>query len=446
MINFFLFSQTQHQFESRTLKSLNILTVTLLLAFPLMYLSVRHAVNLLLFFLVGISILYWLFNFRLKVIQINKPFIWIALLGFSSFFISTGVTQLIRGDFHIQSFDGPSRIFIAGAVFLYLLTRPISSIKLLELTLPAGLILLLVAMQYLGSASNLYSPRYATYFTDPNTLGSQTLILGLICFFLVREARQNRFLTILKLMGGAVGLYISIYAGSRGGWIALPPLLILWIILTNQTDSHKNKISTKQLLLKPAISLLFIGLGLAISYFYIPAVTTRILEANNDIFKLLTNVDFNTSIGARLAMWEISLFQLAPVGGFSGIGKMSDIAATVTQLQLDPIKYKEAIFNLSYAGPHSDFLDNLLRMGYIGAAAYTITIAAPWLIFWQNRLNKDLDKRAAAHTGLYFLTGIFFCGLANGMITHKYSCSFYGLILACLLADVLRPSKSTHSQ
>jgi O-antigen ligase len=161
---------------------------------------------------------------------------------------------------------------------------------------------------------------------------------------------------------------------------------------------------------------------------------------------LLTNIDFNTSIGARLAMWEISLFQLAPVGGFSGIGKMSDIAATVTQLQLDPIKYKEAIFNLSYAGPHSDFLDNLLRMGYIGAAAYTITIAAPWLIFWQNRLNKDLDKRAAAHTGLYFLTGIFFCGLANGMITHKYSCSFYGLILACLLADVLRPSKSTHSQ
>jgi O-antigen ligase len=417
----------------------------LIITFPLMYLSVRHAVNAILFLFVLLSILDWAKYRTYDLIKKNQISIWLAILGFSSLILSTAITQLIRGDFHIQSFDGPSRIFLAGVVFLYLLTHPISSIKLFELTLPAGLILLLVAMQYLGSASNFYNPRYATYFTDPNTLGSQTLILGLMCFFLVTEIRQNRFLTILKLMGGAIGLFISIYAGSRGAWIALLPLLILWIILTNQTDSYENKTSKKQLILKPAIILLFIGLGLTLSHLYVPAISLRILDASNDISKLLTNVDFNTSIGTRLAMWEISLFQLAPVGGFSGIGDMSSIAATVTQLQLDPIEYKEAIFNLSYAGPHSDFLENLLRMGYIGAIAYIIMIVIPCIIFWKNRLNNDLDRRLAAHAGLYFITGIFFCGLSNGMLVHKYTCSFYGLIIACLLADILRQSKTSHS-
>ncbi len=442
MINLFLSSPTQYQLESANLKRLNILTVILLMAFPLVYLSVRHATNLSLFLLAVLSILYWLINSRSFSVDINKSFIWAALLGFSSLFISTGITQLIRGDFHIQSFDGPSRIFLAGAVFLYLLTRPISAIKLLEIALPAGLIILLFFVRKFDTVVN-WGGRYSTSFVDPNTLGSQTLILGMLCFFLIRKVNQNCLVTILQVVGGSAGLYISIYAGSRGGWLSLPFLLILWIILTFKQDLHDKEISIKQLFLKPIVTIVIASLLLIIMYQYVPAVKTRIMEAQNDIIRWLSGVDYNSSVGTRLAMWEISLFELAPLGGFSGIGNMSSIAANVVQLQLDPLKYSEAISNLSFAGTHSDFLDNLLRMGYIGVAAYIITIATPSIIFWKNRLNKDFDKRVAAHTGLYFMTGIFFCGLANGMLTHKYTCSFYGLIIACLLADILRSHKKT---
>ncbi len=418
----------------------------LIITFPLVYLSVRHAVNAILFLLVLLSILDWAkyrtYDFKKK----NQISIWLAILGFSSLILSTAITQLIRGDFHIQSFDGPSRIFLASAVFFYLLRHPILAIKLLEIALPAGLILLFFVIQNMDPHSNLWSNRYSTYFVDPNTLGSQTLILGMLCFFLIRNINQNRLITILKLVGGSTGLYISIYAGSRGGWLTLPFLLILWMTLSLQSDFHDKKISKRQPLLRPIGAALIMGILFIIAYQYIPTVTTRIIEAQHDIIQWLAGTNFNSSVGTRLAMWEISLFQLAPLGGFSGIGDISSIAATVTQLQLNPDKYSEAIFNLSYAGPHSDFLDNLLRMGYIGAAAYIITITIPWMIFWKNRLNDDLDRRLAAHAGLYFLTGIFFCGLANGMITHKYTCSFYGLIIACLLADVLRSSTSTHTQ
>jgi O-antigen ligase len=415
------------------------------MAFPLVYLSVRHATNLSLFLLAFLSILYWLINSRSFSVDVNKSFIWAALLGFSSLFISTGITQLIRGDFHIQSFDGPSRIFLAGLVFLYLLSRPIASIKLLELTLPIGLVLLTLAIQNL-EIGQPWGGRFTTSFVDANTLGSQTSILSIMCIFLIRQPKKNYLVTILKVIGGVTGLYISIHAGSRGGWLALSFLLILWMTLNLQSDFHDKKISKRQLLLRPIGTALIVVILFIITYQYIPTITTRIMEAQHDIIQWLAGVNFNSSVGTRLAMWEISLFQLAPLGGFSGIGDISSIAATVAQLQLNPNKYSEAIFNLSYAGPHSDFLDNLLRMGYIGAVAYIITIAIPWLIFWKNRLNQDLDKRLAAQMGLYFTTGIFFCGLANGMITHKYTCSFYGLIIACLLADVLRSSTSTHTQ
>lgn len=423
----------------------NRVATCLIITFPLVYLSVRHAVNTILFLFVLLSILDWAKFRTYDLEKKNQISIWLAIFGFSSLILSTAITQLIRGDFHIQSFDGPSRLFLASVVFLYLLKNPILSIKILKVSLPIGLVLLFIAVQYSNGISH-WGNRYSTSFVDPNTLGSQSSILGLICLFFISQSNQNRFTAILKVIGGFTGLYISIFAESRGGWLALPFLLILWIILTFQGALHNKKISRRQLLHTLTQTALVIGFLFTIAYLYAPGITTRLLAAHHDIINWLAGVDFNSSVGTRLAMWEISLFQLAPLGGFSGIGDISSIAATMTQLQLDPIKYKEAIFNLSYAGPHSDFLDNLLRMGYLGAAAYIITIAIPWLIFWKNRLNKNQDRRLAAHTGLYFMTGIFFCGLANGMITHKYTCSFYGLITACLLADVLRLSPTTHTQ
>lgn len=438
MIQRFLTNSHQCPANSKGLRVLDILTVLSVIVFPLVYLSVRHAVHVSLFLLVGISIIYWLRYSQTKFIHMNEATTWLALAGFCSIFISTALAQVIRGEFHIQSFDGPSRIFLAAAVFLYLRTRPLSYIKLLEFALPLGLILLIVAVQDYATRYSWWGNRYSTYFVDPNTLGSQTLLLGLMCFFLIKHAGQNILITLLKVIGGATGLYISVYAGSRGGWLALPFLSLLWLILTFQSDRHNNQLSNKQRYTKLINRVLLLSIPVVVSYFTISNISMRLLEAQNDINQWLARVDLNSSAGTRLAMWEISLLQLAPLGGFSGIGDIASIAKVVAQLELDPIKYKEAIYNLSVNGPHSDFLDNLLRNGYIGAIAYITTIAAPWIIFWKNRLSSNLNKRAAAHAGLYFLTGIFFCGLANGMITLKYTCSFYGLILACLLAEVLR--------
>lgn len=418
----------------------------LIITFPLFYLSVRHATNTVLFIFVCLSLIYWIKNHQNKYPTINRKHQWLTFFTFSALILATAITQFIRQDIYIQSFDGPLRIFLAYPLFLFLLARPISSIKLLEITLPLGLIFLFITTQDSESRHQLWGNRLSTYFVDPNTLGSQTSILGIICFLFIRQTRKNNLITILQAVGGSAGVYIAIYAESRGGWLAAPLILAIWLALTFHTDSNQRKSAWIHKILKLFIALLALGVIFIVSYRYIPEISNRVLDAYKDIIKWHAGVDYNSSVGTRLAMWEIALFKLAPIGGFSGIGNMSSIATTLTHLQLDSIKYKEAIFNLSFAGSHSDFLDNLLRMGYIGAIAYLTTILAPLVIFWRNRQNKEKDKRIAAHTGIYFIAGIFICGLANGMITHKYTCSFYGMIIACLLADILRPTQKTHSQ
>jgi hypothetical protein len=42
--------------------------------------------------------------------------------------------------------------------------------------------------------------------------------------------------------------------------------------------------------------------------------------------------------------------------------------------------------------------------------------------------------------GMYYITGVFIAGLSNEQLSLKYLCTFYGLMTATLLAQVLQAS------
>jgi O-antigen ligase len=173
----------------------------------------------------------------------------------------------------------------------------------------------------------------------------------------------------------------------------------------------------------------------------LPMIVTRIDSGYLDVINLL-NGDFNTSIGTRVAMWIISFKYLVPTASLSGLGE-TGVKNLLTTLPIDPIQFREAIYHLSNTGPHSDFLAKLLSMGYIGGLAYVLTVFTPLMIFIKNSFNANLQQRSASRTGLYYLIGIIICGLSNEMLSLKYLCSFYGLMIACLAADVLRDNSHT---
>lgn len=406
-------------------------------SFPITYLGIKHGVNSALYSLTLMSIISWLIFTKQKWDLNLKNLDGIIFLSFSSLFLTTLLNQIARSDFYLGSFDGPSRLLFAGMVFLYLKNKPLPYISILKIAIPTGILVLLAIIYTHPQYSAPWGGRFASKFVDPNSLGSQTLILSLICLFLISK-NNSPFENLLLATGLLASIYISIFAGSRGGWIAAPFILGLWVYLKSNTNNKKPV----RKLVEFMTSLFFIGLIFYLAYKNIPMATSRVDIAIQEIIAALTKESFNTSVGTRIGIWKIATQQLVPLAGFFGFGENA-LGVVVGNLNLDPQKYAEPIFHLTNTGPHSDLLAKLLTMGYLGGIAYLATIFVPWIICWKNRFNVSNEK-LAAQAGLCFISGVFLCGFSNEMLSLKYLSSFYGLLIATLLAVILRVDPRTN--
>jgi O-antigen ligase len=98
--------------------------------------------------------------------------------------------------------------------------------RVLSIAIPLGLICVFLSVQLNPGA--YWGERYATYFVDPNTLGSQTFILSLLSLLMIGWGEKKSIVLIaLQVLGGLLGLYVSIGSGSRGGWLTAPFILLL---------------------------------------------------------------------------------------------------------------------------------------------------------------------------------------------------------------------------
>jgi O-antigen ligase len=197
--------------------------------FPITFMTVRHGVHVSLFALLLIALIVFFQNKPARFRFEDKTDL-IIVLSFCGLIFAVLLGQLFRSKMHMAAFDGPSRIVFAGFVYLLLKSRQIAYIKILDVAIPVGLLCVLAAVTLNPGA--YWGDRFATYFVDPNTLGSQTFILALIIFLSIASGQgESRWLLLLKLMGGAAGIYVSIYSGSRGAWLAGPFIFLLFLLI-----------------------------------------------------------------------------------------------------------------------------------------------------------------------------------------------------------------------
>lgn len=412
------------------------LTFLVLLFSPIVYLSVRHGIHVCLFFLVLLAAFDLAKNPTNYRQGLSEPWIKPLLFAFGGLFLATAITQTLRLKLHWPSFDGPSRILIAALVFCFLRTRTISFGRVLEVGLPLGLLAVYLAIRLYPDTSALWGGRYATRFVDPNSLGSQSLILTLLCLFSIGLfGKEKPWLLLLKVFGITTGIYITINAQSRGGWLAIPPLLILWLIL--QFSRAKERGPINYLLF--TIIFCAVIMAMVVGYECSEIISNRVNSAYEDIANWLSGKNLESAVGIRLSMWKISL-ALAQDSPWFGYGE-TGFKELLSNHPLNISTYRSAVDTLAAAGPHSDILAKLLSMGLIGLFAYFATLAVPWAFFWTRHRDAHAGTRAASHLGMYFVTGVFICGLANEMLSLKYLCSFYGLMIAGLASDIAKRVK-----
>lgn len=405
-------------------------------AFPIGFLTIRHSVHLSVFIIFLVSITTWLTNSSKDTShRYSAETIWVAL-ALCSISFATAITQLIKQDFHLAAFDGPSKILLAGLGIFYLRKQKSDFLKILGIAIPLGLIYLVVTIKLHPETTATWSGRYATKFVDPNSLGGQSAILGFLCLALI-NVKDQILIKALKLIGALCGLIVTIHAQSRGGWITIPIMFIIWVaIQIKQIEAPHNK----QLLKKITVTtLLFIGAtGLLIATS--SSIQNRISVTIFEVSTWLNNPAIYTSAGARLSMWVASIQLISE--NWLGYGEIAIKEVAINH----PIYlgiHQNGVRDLINAGPHSDLLSKGLSLGLLGIAAYLATIFVPFILFFKNISNYSDTAKKAAQIGSIYIAGVFVAGLFNETLSLKYLCSFYGLMITCLAAQVLRDNPST---
>jgi len=411
--------------------------------FPITFMTVRHGVHVSLFALLLIALIVFFQNKQAHFRFEDKTDL-IVILCFCGLILAVLLGQLFRSKIHMAAFDGPSRIVFAGFVYLLLKSRQIAYIKILDVAIPVGLLCVLTAVTLNPSA--YWAERFATYFVDPNTLGSQTFILALIVFLSIAPGQgESRWLVFLKLMGGVAGIYVSIYSGSRGAWLAGPFIFLLFLLIRfgdfwQAQGAERINIALQTSLIIIAAIVLF-----CLAFYFSDAVSSRVISGYHEILNWFTGENLDSSAGTRLSIWKFS-FQFASESLLFGYGEEKNMMQLLSNSPLNIPANEIAINTMALTGPHSDILSKLLSSGLFGLFAYLCLLFVPFYFFYAHRNSLLADKKRAARMGMYYITGVFIAGLSNEQLSLKYLCTFYGLMTATLLAQVLQASKQGADQ
>lgn len=245
----------------------------------------------------------------------------------------------------------------------------------------------------------------------PIVFGNTALLFGLLCVWSLMSTpnTRGRLAHPLFLLGVISGVLASIASGSRGGWIALPPLLMLMLILAHQPHRLNWK-----LLIGLAAGFLLIG---ALLHQQIYARLTPVVDGLRFV---LSSSDAPPShlisVVARLDMWREALdaWRQSP---WIGIGPDQFIARLSARAEM-------GFMEPGRVHAHNEFLTQSAWFGVMGVLGL-MTL----LLGFVKGLSKAW-RNAWASAGLIVTASFFLFGLTDSMFSMMNRVELYTVLLA----------------
>jgi O-antigen ligase len=340
-------------------------------------------------------------------------------------FLAIFFSQLLRGHWQDNPFDGPVRILASFVIFLYLRQIKFTVVKALGLVLPLSLWIVLALVLLNPELTAHWGGRYATYFVDPLTLGQYVLLLAFMCLALVHyHERPSLSLTLYQLSGFVIGVFLSFGSGSRSAWVALPALVLIYLVFLRT----KRKVSWRWLA-GAAVILPVVFLGHADLFL------VRVSAAWSEWMQYFQQGHQDTSAGLRLSFIRAAwyLWLQSPWVGYG-----DGMAPNVMQIPaLAPIATPTLEFGIKHNGVHNELMQNLLRSGVFGLLAYLAQLLIPLVLFYKSARSTHAAVSSPGVLGLMYISSIFFFGLSTETFNLKFTSSIYGLMVAILAAQCL---------
>jgi O-antigen ligase len=252
-------------------------------------------------------------------------------------------------------------------------------------------------------------------------LGGLSLMGALWC---LRGRRlHQRTMLALTLVAGLAGMLGSLLSGTRGGWIAIPLLLLLI-----------HRVAGEVLALRWRRRMAVAVAALLLAAVVIPqsGVRDRVALAVSNVQAYVgaqEQAARGTSVGLRLEMWRAggTLFLERPWLGW-GEGRLEAARdALVAEGSLHP--------GISqYDQLHSDLIDTAARRGVLGLTTLLLFYGVPIALFWRcmRAPGANAERRLVAAAGMMVPVAFIDFGLTQSMLRDVRGLSGYlGLTLIC---------------
>ncbi len=409
---------------------------TLLLAasvalLPLFYLTLKNWTEAILVILAVLSAC-GIIKSRLSLRRFfpDRSTMWLFLaLAFPM--VAIFISIVIRGDLrwslfeqNVELLNGPSRLFLAAVALLWLSYKRVRFLDAFQVVLAIGII---ITLFFATTQQEGVAHRYTTALLDLCAFGQQIVLLGLLQFFLlVFHPAQSRLVVALTVVSILAAAYMGINSGGRGGWIAVPPLLVIAALL------YPGKKA------KP-LMLIFIAI----------VVVGGILATNKVFYDRLTSIytetrawfdgDATAGGSGRLTIMAIS-WELIKDNPIKGYASQKNLWGPVYRMNPDRYMRKGFTyettaphrFTLCDVGEHNQYMYTLLINGVFGLIGQVLVLLVPLVVFITRLRGSQGDYYAAAAIGVGFVVAFMVFGITQGPFNYKVITSFYGFMIAAL--------------
>jgi O-antigen ligase len=412
---------------------LNKLLLLLVLISPIFFLTVKHWANLTVVFL-SASCLFLLSTEKVLHSTFLLAKRWrITICGmFIAPLAAIAISQSLRFDFYFPNWDSPLRLVLCVPIFLVIANGDLranlnKSICQTWLTLILPVTLIWTLFFRLIWPTSWGPNGLTTYFVDPLTFGSYSLLFSLLTLLGLSEYWSKLALNqkCLCILGIFSGIYLSLKSGSRTGWFNLPIFLCLWACFV-----LKPKLGFKRTALLVLVLVCFLLVILLNNVYLLGKFILIWTEISNYKWSE-TNAD--TSVGLRLSFYRMGAeyFFDRP---FKGWG---DLSWMVHMNRPELTKYASEFARESPKhGFHNEIITNTVRSGVWGLLA---TFSLFGVVFTGAirglRLKSTGEHRLVSLTLLVFISHLFIAGLTTEITNLVFLSSFIGFTLAVLMGE-----------
>jgi O-antigen ligase len=353
------------------------------------------------------------------------------MVAFTLPILSVALGQLLQGSWNVARFDAPSRYLMALIVFIAIARNRSAVPRVLEIAIPAATIITLMLIPYVPDRhwANMEG-RLSNHFIDALIFGQVALALGVMSLLLISSSEKRPwYIILLQLIGGVVGVYLSLRSGSRTGWLAIPFIIILLIVYYSPFSRWKT------------ILLAVLMTSLAMTAFYLSSNTAkvRVGEAYSDLTQYRWNaMNPETSLGERIGWIRIGwyYFSMRPISGWGDEGMEKNINDEAISVFASKVSRE----GLLVAGFHNDYVANTVRYGIGGLLATIAIFLIPFLFFAHCLRYKSVQSIAMVGIAYVLIQSV--SSLSYHVLDFKFMASFYALMIALLMGITVNKLKS----